>query len=214
MFLHREPVKKPVLLLNSSYEVLGRIPFNDAMTKIVTDKAWIFESISGKFVNAARTPDGGRRSWPWPVCIVLNEYVSIPYDEITPLDDIMAARMAILNRDNWKCGYCGDVGTTYDHIYPKSRGGENTWENLITACTDCNGFKADRTPEEAQRYLLEKLKDHNLSDEDRALLPKNMIPLWTPKAPKADRYEKEQNRIWKMLESNDQELASVMEDET
>jgi len=43
---------------------------------------------------------------------------------------------------------------TVDHIIPKSRGGQDTWENLVAACSDCNNKKADRTPEEARMKLL------------------------------------------------------------
>lgn len=43
---------------------------------------------------------------------------------------------------------------TVDHIIPKSRGGLDTWENLITACFRCNNKKGDRTPAEAKMPLL------------------------------------------------------------
>ncbi|EKF01464.1 putative McrA/HNH [Tolypothrix sp. PCC 7601] len=34
---------------------------------------------------------------------------------------------------------------THDHIHPRSRGGETTFENLCLACRSCNEFKADLT---------------------------------------------------------------------
>lgn len=183
----RKPSKKPVLLLNSSFEVLGRITFNDAVTKLITDKAYVFESLKDVFVQGPPTSDGGRIKIKWPVSIVLKKYVHIDYDDITPLDDIMAARMAILNRDNFTCMYCGEAGTTYDHIFPQSRGGENTWLNLVAACTDCNGYKRDRTPEEAGMKLLHE-----------------------PYVPKQDRFANEQKRVWKLLESG--EIEDMEED--
>lgn len=51
-------------------------------------------------------------------------------------------------RDGWVCGYCGSFGDTLDHIYPRSKGGGNTWDNLVTACSGCNSVKGDRTLEE------------------------------------------------------------------
>ena len=69
------------------------------------------------------------------------------------LDDAVGRRNIFL-RDGHKCGYCGKKGTTIDHILPKSRGGKNTWENLVTACQSCNNRKRDRTPEEAGMTLL------------------------------------------------------------
>lgn len=61
---------------------------------------------------------------------------------------------AVKARDGHRCGYCLRKGTTVDHILPRSRGGAEVWENLVTACAECNGIKADRTPEEAGMRLL------------------------------------------------------------
>lgn len=56
-------------------------------------------------------------------------------------------RFTVLNRDNFTCQYCGrcapEVRLHVDHIHPKSKGGDNSLENLITACEDCNMGKAD-----------------------------------------------------------------------
>lgn len=57
-------------------------------------------------------------------------------------------RFRVLARDNFICRYCGrgpDNGVTLqiDHIVPKSKGGGNNLDNLITACQDCNLGKAD-----------------------------------------------------------------------
>lgn len=65
---------------------------------------------------------------------------------------------ALFERDQNLCLYCGDVLSikklTRDHVFPKSRGGANTWENCVTACQDCNSKKGDKTPEEAHMKLL------------------------------------------------------------
>jgi 5-methylcytosine-specific restriction endonuclease McrA len=45
------------------------------------------------------------------------------------------------------------VALTVDHLLPVSRGGEDTWENLVAACVECNNRKGDRTPEEARMSL-------------------------------------------------------------
>lgn len=56
-------------------------------------------------------------------------------------------------RDDHTCAYCGDKfnrrNLTWDHILPISRGGKTTWDNLVTACKDCNLKKGNRTPKEA-----------------------------------------------------------------
>jgi hypothetical protein len=64
----------------------------------------------------------------------------------------------VFYRDNYTCQYCNtrkpQRELTLDHVFPKSRGGKDTWENLTTACKKCNNKKADRTPEEAGMTLL------------------------------------------------------------
>jgi 5-methylcytosine-specific restriction endonuclease McrA len=56
-------------------------------------------------------------------------------------------RLAIFIRDNYVCAYCGKICSTdevtIDHIIPKSKGGKWTWENLVTACVECNRKKKD-----------------------------------------------------------------------
>ena len=49
------------------------------------------------------------------------------------------SRFNIIFRDNFECQYCGQNGSikdlTIDHVIPVSRGGRNTWENVVTACS-------------------------------------------------------------------------------
>ena len=42
---------------------------------------------------------------------------------------------------------------TLDHVIPRVRGGEHTWENVVTACVGCNHRKAGRTPQQAGMRL-------------------------------------------------------------
>jgi 5-methylcytosine-specific restriction endonuclease McrA len=67
-------------------------------------------------------------------------------------------RRNIYFRDGNICQYCGKKFPTselsLDHIIPRSRGGGETWDNLVCACTNCNGRKADRTPLEAKMRLI------------------------------------------------------------
>lgn len=65
---------------------------------------------------------------------------------------------ALFRRDHNVCAFCGDQFSaddlTRDHILPKSRGGKDKWENVVTACGPCNKLKDNRTPEEANMGLL------------------------------------------------------------
>ena len=60
-------------------------------------------------------------------------------------------RKRIYKRDNNQCVYCGsEKNLTIDHIIPRSRGGKNSWTNLVTYC---NLKKANKTPEEANMKM-------------------------------------------------------------
>jgi 5-methylcytosine-specific restriction endonuclease McrA len=63
-------------------------------------------------------------------------------------------RHRLYRRDGHECTYCGSKkNLTIDHIIPKSKGGQNTWMNLITCCSPCNRLKNDRTPEQANMKM-------------------------------------------------------------
>jgi len=63
-------------------------------------------------------------------------------------------RHRLYKRDGNQCAYCGcKKNLTIDHIIPKSKGGDNSWLNLVTCCATCNRLKGDRTPEEANMKL-------------------------------------------------------------
>ena len=91
-----------------------------------------------------------------PTLIMLSRYhLDVSFSD----DELQGAKTAcnhkVIKRDKGRCAYCGKAGaTTVDHVFPKSRGGKNTWENLVACCMECNNSKDDRTPEEAGLRLL------------------------------------------------------------
>jgi 5-methylcytosine-specific restriction endonuclease McrA len=91
-------------------------------------------------------------TFPWPSIIRLSFFVRVPYKKV------VLTRKNILRRDGFKCAYCGrsDLPLTIDHIVPRARGGSDSWENLVCACTACNNRKGDRTPWEARMDMLYK----------------------------------------------------------
>ncbi|XP_073271167.1 uncharacterized protein [Primulina huaijiensis] len=65
------------------------------------------------------------------------------------------SRKNILCRDYFTCQYCDSAeNLTIDHVLPMARGGEWTWENLVTACVKCNSKKGQKTLEEANMKLV------------------------------------------------------------
>jgi 5-methylcytosine-specific restriction endonuclease McrA len=137
-----------VLCRNACSTPLKWIDWQRAVCLVIADQAEIIVADGDRQVRSAHL------TLPWPLEIQLRAYVYVPYvgHGGDPVDRV--TRRAILHRDKNACGYCGKHADTIDHIFPKSRGGKDTWENLISACVPCNQRKRNRTPEEAQMQLL------------------------------------------------------------
>ena len=128
-----------VLVLNASFEPLNITSWRRAIVLIIKGKAEQVEH-NGKLIYSG---------FPLPTVIRLRQYVRVPYKEI-PL-----TRRNLLHRDSHTCQYCGysGEGLTLDHVNPRSRGGGDSWENMVTACVRCNVRKGNRTPKEASMPL-------------------------------------------------------------
>jgi 5-methylcytosine-specific restriction endonuclease McrA len=65
-------------------------------------------------------------------------------------------RFEIFNRDKYTCQYCGKETRqlTLDHVVPRYKGGQYTWENVVSACVTCNRRKAGKAPQQAGMKLL------------------------------------------------------------
>lgn len=125
-----------------SYEPLNVCSWKRAMVLLMKGKAEQLEHNCRLINNAIESP----------TVIRLLYYVVVPYKTI-PL-----TRKNILHRDNYVCQYCGkhNHNLTIDHIIPRSRGGKNQWDNVVTACIKCNNLKSNKTPQEAGMKLLQK----------------------------------------------------------
>lgn len=94
-----------------------------------------------------------------PSVIRVFKYVNVPFQKV-PL-----SRENIYKRDNYECVYCGGSSRyhlTIDHVIPKSRGGKDSWENLVTACRRCNAEKADLTLVEYGKEIPKPVRPHYL----------------------------------------------------
>jgi len=133
-----------VLVLNASYEPLNITSWKRAVILLLKGKAEHLEG-DGRYILP---------NLPWPTVIRLRHYVKVPYK------DIPLTRRNVMHRDSHCCQYCGYTGEdlTLDHVLPKSRGGADAWENLVTACMRCNIRKGNRTPKEANMPLFKAPK--------------------------------------------------------
>ncbi len=86
--------------------------------------------------------------------IIACEGKVMPVGEGTP----PLTNQALFGRDRNVCLYCGksflDSSLTRDHIVPTSRGGNDSWDNVVSACKRCNHYKGNRLLEECNVQLL------------------------------------------------------------
>lgn len=138
------------LALNASYEPLTLVSPRRAVRLVLDGKAEILE------VDSRRPYRSETTEVPCPTVIRLVRYVRVPRRFRRQVTNTF-----LFARDDYSCMYCGAHRSelkgreflTRDHIHPSSRGGENSWQNVVTACSRCNNRKGDRTPEEAGMTL-------------------------------------------------------------
>ena len=120
------------LLLNATFEPLCIVSFRRAIVLVLKDKAEIVARDLAEFHSE-------RVSVPCPSVIRLVHFVRVPYRSRAPL-----SRRGVFARDDHRCQYCNRPAENLDHVIPRSRGGEHSWENVVAACRPCNARKENR----------------------------------------------------------------------
>ncbi len=133
-----------VLVLNQNYEPLHVCNVRRAIVLVARGKAEIVD----RAASLLRTVTD---AFAVPSVIRMVYYIRRP----RPV--MRLCRREVFARDRHTCQYCGRrvsaSDLTLDHVMPRARGGGHTWENLVSACRDCNHRKAGRTPREARMKL-------------------------------------------------------------
>lgn len=90
----------------------------------------------------------------WPIAMLLSSSVS------AGLPDWLAAREAVLKRDNYQCVECGAPAsvaeTDVHHLLPRSAGGADEPSNLVTLCDGCHAAHHPRLAGRLARRMMEK----------------------------------------------------------
>ena len=143
-------LKRAVLVLNTNYAPMMVCTAKRAICMDVLNKIDVLANYEEKVNSPSITLN-------LPSVVKIREFVK--YDNLS----VDLSRKNILSRDEHLCQYCGDKNSplTIDHILPKGRGGQDSWENLVTACKSCNQIKGNKTPEEANMQLKRKPKRPN-----------------------------------------------------
>lgn len=140
------PERFSALVLNADYRPLSYFPLSlwswqDAIRATFLNRVGVVE----EYDNVVRSPSMQFRR---PSVVVLKRY-------IRPNRQTAFTRFNLFLRDEFTCQYCGESGElTFDHVIPKSRGGQTEWTNVVAACTCCNLRKGSDLPGECGMSLL------------------------------------------------------------
>lgn len=162
---------RDVLLLNASEEVISVIDWQKAINLLFSGKATKPYNYSHSY--SIKTSSG---IFELPAAIMLVNYVRIPFRKVG------LTKKNIIKRDDGICQYCAcklnSKNSTVDHVLPKSRGGVNSWTNLVASCHPCNLRKGNRTPSEANMKLLRQPQAPGKDVVHIVLLDQHKNKLW------------------------------------
>jgi 5-methylcytosine-specific restriction endonuclease McrA len=160
-----------VLVLNRFYMAVHVISVRRAFTLLFRDLAEVVHIEQGQYANynfeSWREISELKASFKEPHddwIRAVNFEIQVPrvirllvYDRL-PKQVIRFNRRNIFARDGNRCQYCGRKFPTnelsLDHVIPRSRNGDTSWENIVCSCVKCNVRKGGRTPQEAHMHLI------------------------------------------------------------
>ena len=134
------------LILNASYLPLGVCNSKRAICLYFLDKVDILMN----YDHHIHSPSMQMKV---PSVVKLKKYVS--FNSL----DVVLNRKNLLLRDHSSCQYCGSTrDLTIDHVIPRSKGGGDTWDNLVACCDKCNVSKGNKYLHETNMKLRSKPK--------------------------------------------------------
>lgn len=137
----------PALVLNADFRPLNLWPLSTKPWQEAVKNIWEGTmSVVAEYDKVVRSPSIEMRL---PSVVAMREYVPIH-------KRVAFTRSNVFLRDRFKCQYCGadNAVLTFDHVVPRSKGGETNWSNIVAACDDCNllkGNKQDMQPMKVPR---------------------------------------------------------------
>jgi 5-methylcytosine-specific restriction endonuclease McrA len=158
-----DPLALPVLVLNRLFQPVRITTVRRAMRLLYTGTAQALDS-DGELHDWVRWLDLPVRDGVDDVLPVIAGTLRVPrivhlrrYARLRR-PHVRLTRRNLMLRDAFVCQYCSERRSVaeldIDHVVPRSRGGEDSWTNLVTACQPCNRRKGRRTPSEASMPLL------------------------------------------------------------
>jgi 5-methylcytosine-specific restriction endonuclease McrA len=163
----------PALVLNADYRPLSYYPLSlwswqDAIKAVFLDRV----NIVSTYDTAVHSPSFEIQL---PSVVCLKSYVK-------PAKYPAFTRFNVFLRDKFECQYCGDAHElTFDHVIPRSKGGQTVWENVVAACAPCNLRKGNRLPKDAGMIPAQKPCQptvHELHRNGRRFPPNYLHTSW------------------------------------
>ena len=143
--------KPLVQVLSTGYEPLYDTGWQAAMKDILAGRLEVLETHPTIRIGTVNGHE------PFPSIVRFKSGVFLGKIRVPPKTR-RPTRKNIFDRDKAVCQYCSAQlvysKATVDHILPRSRGGKNTWSNLVLSCAPCNTKKGNKTPHEAGMTLL------------------------------------------------------------
>jgi 5-methylcytosine-specific restriction endonuclease McrA len=138
------PESCPALVLNADYRPLSYYPLSlwcwqDTLKAVFLDRV----NIVSEYDRVVRSPT---TEFKLPSVVSLKTYVK-------PSRQPAFTRFNVFLRDRFICQYCGSGDDlTFDHVVPRSKGGQTTWTNVVTACSPCNLQKGGMLTHQARMF--------------------------------------------------------------
>lgn len=163
------PEACPALVLNADYRPLSYYPLSlwswqDAIKAVFLDRV----NIVSFYDTKVHSP---RADFRLPSVVSLKSY-------IPPSRNPAFTRFNVFLRDKFACQYCGERDElTFDHVIPRSKGGQTTWENVVAACSPCNLAKGDKLPQQVNMWPRQKPYSPTVFDlhQNGRLFPPNYL---------------------------------------
>ncbi|ADB17666.1 HNH endonuclease [Pirellula staleyi DSM 6068] len=189
-----------VLVLNRSYRAVHIVSVRRAFIMLFRECAEVIHTEDGSYTNYDFTTwceisefqaQEKRPHDDWVKAVQFEILVPriirlIDYDRI-PEREVRYNRRQIFARDGNKCQYCGKrlpvQQLSLDHVMPRSRGGESSWENVVCSCLTCNTRKGGRTPQEAHMNLMTTPREPATNPLLNQKLSNPKYACWTPFLP-------------------------------
>lgn len=155
-------LQRPTLVLNRSWQAVHVATVARALVMLYRGTARVvdprdYQTYDWSDWSSLAPEDGDVFIQGVSLKLRVPEVVTLADYDAVPSAAVAFSRRNIFKRDKFTCQYCsvqpGTDQLTIDHVVPRSRGGQSTWENCVLACLPCNKRKADLSLDQAHMRL-------------------------------------------------------------